>query len=257
MNEENLITQIFKRDDETGLVNGIDYKRLPSGRIDWHAMINSEHIVFNRHKEAEIEAAYGAKPDRLIYAEVIKEKTVDEKHILILLKGFIELAELRGYNNCQSKVENVTPGQGVTVSCHITWIPNIEDIDGKTSSGVADATDSNTSGFGYLAALADNRAFVRAVKRGLGISTLSYDEIATKEDADNIPTTKISPFSPQGTLKSVADTEGFVFMQVKAGACSKYRAKMEGNPESWTGYEDISPPDCMTLIQILKEPRAK
>lgn len=245
----------FKR-GEDGLVEGVVYKYLPNARIDWKAMINPVHIVFNRAKEAEIMKAYGAAPDLLNYAEYVKTKPVDEKHILILLQGFIELADLRGYYECRSDVVHAEIGRGVVSTCHISWISNCEDELGKTSSGVADATDGNTSGFGYLSAMADNRAFVRAVRRGLGISIMSFDELDAKGTSvteSNVTATASSPFSPQGMLKSVADAAGFVFMQVKAGASSKYKAKIEGKPEEWTGYESISGTDCMTLISILKE----
>ncbi len=251
-------TPPFKR-LENGMIEGFEYKRLPNKRIDWKAMINPAHIVFNRLKDAEILATYGATSEALVYSEVIKTKVVNEKHILILLQGFVELADLRGYEYCESKVAHVEIDRGVTSTCHITWIPNDEDPTGKTSSGVADATSGNTSGWGYLATMADNRAFVRAVKRGLGIQILGFDEIAAKDNpAPEVSTesAQINPLMPQGVLKRIAEENNLTFIQLKAGATSKYRKKISGDPEKWEGFESVSPQDCMTLVGVIKESKA-
>lgn len=249
----------FKR-NEDGLVEGVQYKRAANGRIDWKAMINPAHIVFNRKLDAELLEKFGAAADMLNYSEIIKTKTVEEKYILVLLQGFIELADLRGYESCDSKVAHAEIQRGVVSTCHISWIPNLEELGGKISSGVADATDANTSGFGYLAAMSDNRAFVRAVRRGLGISIMAFDEISSKDNLapeSGAPASgNISPLSPQGTLKMAAESCGFTFVQIKAGASSKYRAKIQGNPEEWVGFESVPPQDCMTLVGIVKEAKA-
>lgn len=252
---------LFRRGDN-GLIKGLSY-HVVNGKLAWRHMINPAHIVFNGRFDDEIEAAYGAKAAKLVYADVVKTHVVDDRHVLIKLQGFIEVAELRGYISAPVTITHVTPdGQHVSAQCHITWLPNEEEPYQKTSSGEADATFANTGGFGYLTAMAGNRAFVRAVKRGLGIEILGFDEIAKKDTPLTEPTgtsAAVDPLSPQGTLQKAAETLGLSFDIVKKGAV-KYQAKMKATPEevaAWTSFADVPPPDCMSLIGLLrKKPEA-
>jgi hypothetical protein len=249
----------YYRNPRTGLIDGVEYKRLPNHKIDWKSMVNPVHIVFNPKADKELTELYGAAADKLVYADVIKEKVVEDKHILILLAGFIELAELRGYKDVRNDVVHVTAGQNATAQCHITWLRNEEEYYEKTSAGTADATMENTGGFGYLAAIAGNRAFVRAVKNGLGIFVLGFDEIAKKDTA--LPesaggtSASINPLSPQGTLQKAAEDLKYTFELVRKGAL-KYKEKMKSSEEEigkWTGFGDVPPPDCMSLIGLLRK----
>jgi hypothetical protein len=254
---------VFRRDDD-GLIIGAHYHVI-NGRISWRHSINPAHVVFNGRLDEEIEARYGAKANKLVYADVIKTHVVDDRHILIKLDGFVELAELRGYTAAPVTISHVTPdGQHVSAVCHITWLPNVEEPFAKTSSGEADATFANTGGFGYLTAMAGNRAFVRAVKRGLGISILGFDEIAKKDTPLSEPsgdsasvggTSTINPLSPQGTLQTTAQSLNLSFETVRKGAV-KYATKMKATIDEingWTSFADVPPPDCMSLIGLLRK----
>jgi len=249
--------------DENGLVVGLSYVYDESGRVNWKAMINPNHIVFSDKKNeklaAEITTKYGAPVDQLVYAEVIKKQPVDDNHVLVLLAGFTELADLRGYCAVNPQIVHVTPGSNVTCQVTIDWIPNQEEPEGKTSFGTADATMENTGGFGYLAAVAGNRAFVRAVRHGLRIPILGADELA-KKDAGAAPveggsTTSVAQsLSPQGVLQSEATKFGATFEKVKAAAIAKLaQLKLKSDPATWTKYEDVPPPDCMTIITHLRQ----
>lgn len=247
----------FRRNAK-GLIEGYTYHVIGS-RLSWRHMINPAHIVFNGKFDDEIEAAYGAKANKLVYPEVIKTKVVDDRHVLIKLQGFIEVAELRGYSAAPVTITHVTPDGGhVSAVCTITWLPNEEEPYAKTNTGEADATFANTGGFGYLTAMAGNRAFVRAVKRGLGIEILGWDEIAKKDTPLEQPTgtsATVDPLSAQGILQRVADELGYTFDVVKKGAV-KYQTKMRATPEevaAWTGFIDVSAPDCMSLIGLLRK----
>jgi hypothetical protein len=253
----------YYRDRRTGLVACVEYKRLPNGRIDWKSMINPAHIVFNSKADKELTELYGATADKLVYSEVIKTKAVDDKHILILLAGFVELADLRGYTSIHSDIAHVTAGANASVACHITWLPNEEEPYAKTSFGTADATMENTGGFGYLAAIAGNRAFVRAVKNGLGIFVLGFDEIAKKDmalpESAGGSSAPVNPLSPQGTLQKAAEDLKYTFDLVRKGAI-KYKDKMKSTEEEigkWKGFADVPPPDCMSLIGLLRKKEEK
>ena len=240
-----------------GLIEGLEYIRKENGSIDWRAMINPKYIVFNPRFDTELLEKFGAKADKLVYADVIKEKAVEDKYILILLHGFFEVADLRGYRDTRLDIPYASAGQNVTAICHITWIPNENEDWEKTSFGSADATMENTGGFGYLAAIAGNRAFVRAVKNGLGIFVLGADEIMKKDtplqESAGGSSPSINPLGPQGTLQSTAERLKISFDQVKKGAI-KYKDKMSSTAEeieAWNGFGDVAAKDCMSLIGLL------
>lgn len=254
-------TKKFERDTKTGLVAGVDYKYLPDGRIDWKSMLNPAHIVFNsKNKKAaeEIQKVYGAPADKLVYSEVIKTQTVDDKHILILLKGFQEVAELRGFHS--SVPTSLQVAQGIVAVAHtIHWIPNVEDPQGKVTGATADATMENTGNFGYLAAMAGNRAFVRAVRQGLGISILAFDEIAKRDESENneagssCSTVSSSVPTPQNILAKTVQEAGFTFEQLKKSALEKHREKLKNDPSFWNDFHDIPSFDAMTLMGIVRD----
>ncbi len=250
----------FKR-GEDGLVVGLTYPRDSLGRILWKQMINPVHIVFNKRLDEQLTVKYGAPAEKLVYAEVIKTRPVDDSEVLCLLAGLIELADLRGYYSAESRIAHVSPGQNVTVEATISWQPNCEEPDGKTSTGEADATYENTKGFPYLAAVAGNRAFVRAVRRGLRIPIYGDDEIATKDvppvEGGKTETTTLP--TPQNALQKEAEGLGLSFEKVKEGAVGRHRAKIEATsePEKWTKFDDVPPRDCISLIGLLRQKGSK
>lgn len=257
--------KVFERGDD-GYVKGVTYPRRADGRIEWHKMIDPQYIVFNSNPKLQetLVKAYGKPANELNYGELIAAGVeVDPKHVLVLLMGMIELADLRGYVEARPRVIH-SDMQICACECTIEWIPNNEEPDGKISYGTADATMDNTGGWGYLTAMAGNRAFVRAVRLGLRIPILGFDEIAKKDTA--IPEqTNSSPISGGGrlhtdTLRQAADKHvddkgapaQLSFEQVKAAASGKYKEKMESDPATWNRWEDIPPKDSLTLIKLIK-----
>lgn len=271
---------VFERDLETGLVKGKVYARRADGRVDWVKMIPPEHIVFNSKDERmakAIEVAYGKPAKDLVYADVLAEgKEVDPRHILVLLMGWMELFALRG-GNAQPRIAHVTSyppeAANVTCECTIDWFPNQEEPNGFTSYGTADATMSNTGGWGYLAAMAGNRAFARAVKQGLRIPILAFDEIAKKDASfamqESGPTTAITStpmaVGPQASLEKAANGGNFTFDAVKKAALMRWTEdtkalekepatvrRIENDPTDWAAWADVPARDCTTLIHLIK-----
>ncbi len=246
-----------------GLVKGVTYARRPDGRIQWEKMIDPRHIVFNSKLDApkfgpSLTEIYGAPAAKLNYADMIAAgKEVDPKHVVVMLMGLIELADLRGYVSCRPRIAHVCsyPIEAAICSCECTidWIPNEDDPDGKTSFGTADATMENTGGWGYLSAMAGNRSFCRAVRLGLRIPIMSFDEIAKKDTA--IPEATSAPVQLSmhaSTLQKAAESKKLTFDQVKQLALTTLRGKMENDPASWIKWEDVPPRDCLTLIKEIK-----
>ncbi len=139
----------------------INYVFKPNGRVDWRVMIPKEFLVPNRMKTQETDVS-----------------KLQDKDLLILLSGFRELAEIRGYESV-TYTAIATNMDSVVVSCSIKWMPNYE-TEGlsKISGGVGDATVDNTTSFGkaFLSPIAENRAFIRAVRNFLKISVAGYEE---------------------------------------------------------------------------------
>lgn len=249
----------FER-DENNLVKGLEYHFTPDGRIDWVKMINPQHVVFNSKSEDALVKAYGKTSRDLNYAALLAEGVqVDPRHLLVLLMGFVELADLRGYVAAKPTMNHVVsyPPEAAIASCtaEIQWIPNREEPFGKISYGTADATMENTGGWGYLSAMAGNRAFVRAVRQGLRIPILGFDEIAKKDVVipEAAPQSNTAPAgSPTALLQKSAELAKITFTQVKEGATGKYRAKIESDPAAWNDWADVPPRDCLSLIKIIK-----
>ena len=179
--------------DEHGLKEGMDYVFDEENLVDWRKMISKEHLVPNRQKTKETDV------DKL-----------DDKQLLILLAGIKKLASLRGYESVSYDVSE--SGQGVVAVCQIRFIPNFE-TEGRavTFSAIADATPSNTTNFGkiFLAAVAENRAFVRCVRNFLRINIVGSDEMsASNETYDTAETNIVQGIDPYEKLQSIMMSKG-------------------------------------------------
>ena len=149
--------------DANGLLSGVDYIFNEDGLIDWRKMIKSEYLVPNK--------------DRTNETDVTKLK---DYQLIILLGGIKELAQIRGYTSITYDV--VSPSSDyVAATCKISWKPNYE-TEGQevVFSAIGDASPNNTSGFGqaFLAACAENRAFVRCVRNFLRINIVAQEELS-------------------------------------------------------------------------------
>jgi hypothetical protein len=163
--------------DKHGLVTGgsVNYIFNDEGFIDWRKMIKPEFLVPNLQKTSE--------------RDVTKLK---DSELIILIGGIKDLAHIRGYTDVRYEV--TTPAKDyVAVSCSIKFIPNYETENQEVVfSGVGDAGTHNTHGFGqaFLGPIAENRAFVRAVRNFLRINIVGMDEMAERQKF-------VKPFSPQ------------------------------------------------------------
>lgn len=171
--KEKVITCIPKtviQRNDYGLIcnDSVNYVYDENGFIDWRKMISPKYLVPNR----QLFEKNGKKVPTSIVG-------LDDKELLILLAGIKELAQIRGFTNVQYNVVSSSP-EHVIATCSITWIPNYEtEAREVTFSAIGDASTANTNSFGkmYLAPIAENRAFVRAVRSFLKISIVGQDEV--------------------------------------------------------------------------------
>lgn len=244
----------FER-NEYGLLKHINYEFNNDGTINWRAMIKKEYLVLNKSRVKEIEKQYGKT-----FAEVeIEYKdgklAIDDKFLLILLPGIKELAQLRGYESVGYAWE-IQDGS-ITVSCMINWQPNYELGMNKHISfqALADAKESNTSPMGraYLAAMAENRAFVRAVRNFLRIHIVGYDEVGASIPESN---GNEDAAGPHKMLEDILKIKGKSFEELKNKLISIGYDKENPKINQWEKVADIPKEEVFEVIEKIKKPKA-
>ena len=204
------------------------------GTINWRKMVKTEHLVPNRQKTQETDVS-----------------KLQDKDLLILLGGIKELAQIRGYTSVEYKVVAASESYFAT-SCRITWLPNYE-TGGKevVFESLADATLNNTKNFAkfFLAAIAENRAFVRCVRNFLKINIVSQEELGDAKLLDDSSSTNENPTSPQSLLEKVMKEKGINFEALKKRLI---KDKFD-NAENLTSISDIPKVKLFELIDRIKK----
>ena len=211
----------------------INYIYNEDGSINWRKMVKTEYLVPNRQKTQETDVS-----------------KLEDKDLLILLGGIKELAQIRGYSKVEYKVVTASENYFAT-SCRITWMPNYE-TDGREIifEALADATSSNTKSFArfFLAAIAENRAFVRCVRNFLKINIVSQEELGDAKLIDESPSAQENPTSPHALLEKVMKDKGISFEQLKK---KLIKEKFE-NAENINNISDITKSKIFELIERIK-----
>jgi hypothetical protein len=227
----NLITR-----NKYGLIEdkSLNYIFNDDGSINWRKMVKTEHLVPNRQKTQETDVS-----------------KLQDKDLLILLGGIKELAQIRGYTSVEYKVVAASENYFAT-SCRITWLPNYE-TGGKEIifESLADATLNNTKSFArfFLAAIAENRAFVRCVRNFLKINIVSQEELGDAKLLDDSSSTNESPTSPHALLEKVMKDKSINFDQLK----KKLIKEKFDNAENLNSISDIPKAKIFELIERIKK----
>lgn len=231
-----------------GLIEGTEYKFNDDGSINWRAMIKSEHLYPNRDW---FESRKMQMPDSI--------EGLGDHQLLIKLAGIKELARLRGFSSVQYKLQTVSSTYATAI-CEICWIPNYETGGiSQTFSSTANATYDNCSGFGvkFLEPIAENRAFVRAVRNYLNIHIVGDDEVdksknkVAYEESEAI----VQSLTPQSALKNAAknslgcaDFEAFKKHLRKMWKDETYKNEEAAN---WNSFEDIPIKESRKLLSLI------
>jgi hypothetical protein len=235
----------FKR-DVNGLLECVDYIFNPDNTINWRSMINKEHLVPNRD---------AFKNQKDINLKEIDITSLADNQLLILLAGIKELAQIRGYTNVSYDVIQAQPDY-VAVKCTINWLPNYEtSMEPVSFSALAEAHLDNTKDFAknFLMAIAENRAFIRAVRSFLKINIVGNDEMGKTTHIDSEIESNTSITQPIALLQKTMEEHNISFEQIKERAVQK---KME-NAENWKSINDISPLSMFTIISGIKNKNKK
>jgi hypothetical protein len=227
----NLITR-----NKYGLIDdkSLNYVFNDDGSINWRRMVKTEHLVPNRQKTQETDVS-----------------KLQDKDLLILLGGIKELAQIRGYTSVEYKVVAASENYFAT-SCRITWLPNYE-TGGKEIifESLADATMNNTKSFArfFLAAIAENRAFVRCVRNFLKINIVGQEELGDAKLLYDSSSPNENPTSPHALLEKVMKDKSVNFDQLK----KKLIKESFDNAENLNSILDIPKAKIFELIERIKK----
>jgi hypothetical protein len=216
--------------------DNINYIFNEDGSINWRAMVKTQYLVPNRQRTQETDVS-----------------KLEDKDLLILLGGIKELAQIRGFTSVEYKVVTAADNYFAT-SCRITWVPNYETENRPVVfEALADASLVNTKDFAryFLAAIAENRAFVRCVRNFLKINIVSQEELGdaklglvAKEDSE-----KENPMNPTALLEKVMQDKGISFEVLKK---KLIKEKLEKS-EDFSCVKDIPKSKVFELIERLKK----
>jgi hypothetical protein len=166
------------------------------------------------------------------------------------LGGIKELAQIRGYTSVEYKVVAASENYFAT-SCKIRWISNYE-TNGEPIEfeALADSTVNNTKSFArfFLAAIAENRAFVRCVRSFLKINIVSQEELGDVKILEENSVNE-NPTSPRSLLDKAMKDKNISFEQLKK---KLIKEKFE-NAENLTCPQDIPKVKIFELIERLKK----
>jgi hypothetical protein len=227
--------------NEDGLINNgqIEYSFKENGSIDWRAMVDPLYLVpKDKSKGTDVSG-------------------LKDTELLILLNGTKELAQIRGYNYVSYNVVTAHP-EYVMTSCEIEWIPNYE-TEGRAIKfqALADASLDNTEGFTryYLAAMAENRAFVRCVRNFLKINIVSKEEIGTTVVSNSGPIA-VDQADVHYLLEEVMEAEKIAFGVVKS-IVVKEGVRDAENFKSISDIPKIKAFELLERIKVMARERKK
>jgi hypothetical protein len=211
----------------------VNYVFSDDGSVNWRKMIKPEFLVANR--------------DRTDETDISK---LEDHELIILLGGLKDLANIRGYHSVTYTVTHASP-EYVCASCSIVWTGNYETEKGESVlfQSLADAGLNNTEGFGqmYLAAIAENRAFCRAVRNFLRIN------IVAKEEIKNVKTSKPNPTknsaSPHIFLTNLMKEKKVNFASIK----DKMVKEAVDGADGWGSVKDIPRIKMFEIIERMQK----
>ena len=222
--------------DEQGLITKpvIQYVfNEEDGTINWRKMVNSKYLVPNKQLTEETDI-----------------NKLDDSKLLITLAGIRNLALLRGYTEVKHKPFVATDSY-IANRCRIVWLPNYEtNYLPVVFEALADASPESTKGFAmnYLAAIAENRAFVRCVRNFLNIGVVGEEEVGAS-DSVTMPLADNKTPTPIAILQSIMDKKAITFDVLKAILIEE---KVE-NATNFKTLEDLPVIKVYEFIERLKK----
>ncbi len=202
-------------------------------------MIKPEFLSPNRDK-------FGSDID----VKTLDVKLLEDNQLIILLAGIKDIAQIRGFSKVKYNVVQSSQSY-VAVECNIEWIPNYE-TGGRTISfgALADAHYENTNQFGqqFLMAIAENRAFTRAVRNFLRINIVGQDELSGDKKKPQKAEEDDQPTNPVSVLRKTMAEAGLTFNKIRE------KLVQEGSEAAvgWNTEADIPRIKIFEIIERIK-----
>lgn len=238
---------VSTRCKESGLLNTVVYPLKSNGLIDWRHIISKEHIVLNKYNLA----SRGISLDTLSEEDLSRlVNESPEEDLVIKLAGFRELSSIRGYTSINPEFLHISQ-EKVVVKVTIKWIPNVESSEPLEVGAIASASLENTDQIfsKFLETIAENRAFVRAVRHSLGIISIGQDEI--KQEDMKVETQNVKL---QSMLAAEMEKVGLDIVSLKQLIADS--SDFIWN-DKWTSTQSIDPAAAMSFIPIVKSFKAE
>ncbi len=259
--------------DSDGLPSHLHFPRLPSGAVNWRAMISPQYLYVNPDYEEELKARFNVKSRR-----DIDPTKVPDNQLLVALGGWQELLRLRGYRSLRYPILSASDTRA-SATCEIEFIGNCE-TGGQPILHAESAGASVYSVSGkfqlHLEAMATNRAFARCVRTFLNVPIYGKDEFdpeangafeASLKKGSNplIEASKPAPVEssgplptdPHGTLKMrCASHKPVITFEALKKSAIKNRADFNSDPNNWVSLDrdgGIPPLDIYTLQSKIAE----
>ena len=217
----------------------IDYVFNEDGSVNWRKMVRKEYLVPNKQKTSETDVSL-----------------LEDRDLLILLGGIKELAQIRGFSEVSYNVVSASQEYFAT-SCSIKWLANYETNNQPVSfSALADSHIDNTYSFAanFLAATAENRAFVRCVRNFLKINVVGQEEMGGGSNKTSAGSYKKSvenkaSSNPSQLLEKIMESKNVSFGSLK----SKLVQEDFSGAADMQSIEDIPKSKTFELIGRLKK----
>lgn len=234
------------RDSETNLLPSVKYIYDKYGFIDYKSLISPEYFVLNRWNYAKRGIDIDTLSEEQRAEELSKAK---EEDLLILLRGFKDIARVRGYTSMKSDLLHYSAVEAV-VKVTIDWLPNIETGFEKLSVSCIKAASSNEPSINqdfvhYLAAIAENRAFVTVVRNSLNIPIIGRDEIVDKKVE-----LKVTSPKPNKFLEEFCQKKGIGFKTVISFIDENQLEEIDPN---WNDFDKLPNALSGTLLHLLSK----
>lgn len=233
-----------------GLVQDYPYQRSSDGRIDWKALLNTKWLRVKDDKKAEVEMRYGKKVRELDLSKI------EDYYLYVTLGGYNEVARLRGFDKLNQHVDYVD-GTKAVVTCTMRFIPNEEEPNGIECAGVASGSLYNISrDFApFMETIAENRAFIRCVRRALNINIVGQEELGS-DKAVPLPASAAQEesvgFAPYVLLSNRCKSLKISFDKLRERSVA-IKDLLKSDPATWTDWKDIQENECFVLMTKINE----
>ena len=228
--------------------------------------LTSKKEIMSKKTKKEVTPTSPIHPAKFDWEKYLDEnpkfKGKDEKSgvEVLLLQFFKDLLHKEGFSSIRYVPLGAADQGYCGLSCEILW------QNGQLTSGIADTHFNNCKSFTkyYLAAMSENRSFIRAVKAYFNIPYLGKDEIGDAPKEEEHKSGKDAPTGPDVTLKNkvksilkISEFDSFkAFLRKQVKENKETAWLKEDEYSDWASYSDwheINKKKILELVGLINE----